>query len=105
MYLVNYLSLHAAQQLFIAAGRMRVGVGLIGPFDGDNDVFHTPGYEKFVQNLPFMSLTVYYNGIRQTLLDDYIVVESGGFGTGYDTVIFSVPLRPGDHLTADYVTL
>lgn len=103
MYLVNYLSLQTAQQLFIAADRFRTGVGLIGPKDGINVSFHTPGFEKFSQNLPFLSISLYFNGIRQALLDDYVVVESAGVGTGFDTIIMERPLRTGDHLLADYV--
>lgn len=105
MYLINYLSLQTAQQQFIAIGRYRTGVGLVGPKDGVNHTFTTPGLEKFTQNLPFLTISVYFNGVRQTWLDDYILVESGGAGTGFDTVIMSVALRSWDHLLADYVTI
>jgi hypothetical protein len=80
VYLINYLSLQTAQQLFIAVGRYRTGVGLQGPKDGVNHAFTTPGLEKFTQNLPFLTISVYFNGVRQTWLDDYILVESGGGG-------------------------
>lgn len=103
MYLINYLSLQTAQQLFIAVGRYRTGIGLVGPKDGLNLTFHTPGYEKFVHNLPFLTTSVYFNGVRQTFLDDYVVTESAGPGTGYDTVVMNVALKAGDHLLADYV--
>lgn len=103
MYLINYLSLQTAQQLFIAVGRYRTGIGLVGPKDGLNLTFHTPGYEKFVHNLPFLTPAVYFNGLRQTFLDDYVVVESAGPGTGYDTVVLNVAPMAGDHVLADYV--
>ena len=105
MYLVNYLSLQAAQQLFIAVGRYRTGQALIGPKTGLNYSFVTPGNEKFVHNLPFLTIHVYFNGVRQTFIDDYIVMESGGSGMGYDTVVMNVAPRIWDHLTVDYIVL
>ncbi len=103
MYLLNSLSLQLAQQLFINVGRFRAGITLVGPFDGSNTTFTTPGLEKFEHNLPFFDISLYYNGIRLALLDDYVVVESGGAGTGFDTVIVNMPPVLGDHLRADYV--
>ena len=103
MYLINALSLQVAQQLFIAVSRYRVAQSLVGPKNGINVIFTTPGLEKFTHNLPFLDINVYYNGVRQTLLDDYLVAESGGPGTGFDTVIMSIPPLSNDHLTADYI--
>lgn len=103
MYLINYLNLQTAQQLFIAVGRFRVGQGLIGVKDGINQTFTTPGLEKYVHNLPFLSIQLYLNGQRLALLDDYTVVESGGSGTGYDSVTLEVAPRSDEHLLADYV--
>jgi len=104
VYLVNQLSLQVAQQLFIAAGRFRVGQNLVGVKDGINVTFHTPGLEKFAHNLPFLDISVVFNGSRLALLDDYLVVESGGPGTGFDTIVLLVPPPlPNDHLFADYV--
>lgn len=103
MYLINFLNLQTAQQLFIAVGRYRTGQGLVGPKNGSNQTYTTPGLEKFVHNLPFLSIQVYYNGVRLTLLDDYTIAESGGSGTGYDTVILEVAPRANDKLLVDYV--
>jgi len=103
VYLINYLNLQTAQQLFIAVGRYRTGQGLIGLKDRVNATFKVPGTEKYVHNLPFLSIQVYFNGVRLVLLDDYMVIESGGAGTGYDTIVLGVPPRPNDHLTADYI--
>lgn len=105
MYLVNFLSLQTAQQLFIAVSRYRTEQGLVGTVDGVNQTFTTPSGEKFVNNLPFLSIDVYYNGLRLTLLDDYSLAESGGAGTGYDTVILALAPIVGDHLLADYIIL
>jgi hypothetical protein len=104
VYLINFLNLQTAQQLFIAVGRYRTGQGLIGVKDGVNTTFTTPGLEKFTHNLPFLSIQVYYNGVRQALLDDYSIAESGGAGTGYDTVVFlEIAPKAGDRLLVDYV--
>jgi hypothetical protein len=103
VYLVNYLSLQFAEQLFIAARRYRTGLSLVGPKTGSNFTFQVPWGEKYVHNLPFLTIAVYFNGVRQTLIDDYMVVESGGPGTGYDTVVMNVAPLYFDHLTADYV--
>lgn len=104
MYLLNQLSLQVAQQLFIAANRYRVGQNLVGPRDGVNVMFTTPGLEKFSHNLPFFDINIYFNGSRLALLDDYLVMESGGPGTGFDTVMLLVPPpRSDDHLLADYI--
>lgn len=103
MYLLNSLTLQVAQQLFIAIGRYRAGQGLVGVKDGVNVVFYTPGMEKFTHNLPFLDISVYYNGIRLALLVDYMVAESAGPGTGFDTVLLMVPPLPNDQLLADYV--
>jgi hypothetical protein len=103
VYLINYLNLQTAQQLFIAVGRFRTGQGLVGLKNGTNRTFSTPGLEKYVHNLPFLTMQVYLNGVRLAILDDYTVVESGGPGTGYDTIILEVSPRGNDHLLADYV--
>ncbi len=103
MYLINALSLQVAQQLFIAVNRYRAAQNLVGSKDGVNVVFHTPGLERFVHNLPFLDISVLYNGVRLALLDDYLVSESGGPGTGFDTVILLIPPLPSDHLFADYI--
>lgn len=103
MYLINFLNLQTAQQLFIAVGRYRTGQGLLGDKDGVNLVFTTPSSENFVHNLPFLSIQLYFNGQRLTLLDDYMVSESEGSGTGFDTITMMVAPKPGDHLTADYI--
>jgi hypothetical protein len=103
MYLLNYLSLQQAHQLFIAVGRYRTGQNLVGAKDGTNFTYTTPGLEKYVHNLPFLTIGVYLNGMRLALLDDYIVQESFGPGTGFDTVILNEAPLSDDHIIADYV--
>lgn len=105
MYHLNNLSLQLAQQLFIEAGRFRTGVQLVGFIDGSNQTYTTPGNEKFTQNLPFFTPAIYYNGQRLVLIDDYIVVESFGAGTGFDTIVMGFAPKPGDKIIADYIVV
>ena len=103
MDLVNYLSLQAADQRYVAAVRFRTGQQLTGPKDGVNVTYTVPVGDKFTHNLPFFSIKVFFNGVRLTLLDDYTIAESGGVGTGYDTVVLEVTPLPWDHLLEDYI--
>lgn len=105
MYLLNYLSLQLAESIFIAASRYRDAQNLVGPKNGFNFTFTTPGLEHYVQNLPFIAIHVYLNGMRLALLDDYVAVESLGPGTGYDTIILNEAPFSDDHLFADYVVI
>lgn len=105
MYLINGLSLQYAQQLFIEIGRFRTGVQLVGVIDGLNNIFITPGSEKFTHNLPFITPAVFYNGQRLVLLDDYTLTESFGVGTGFDTINLFFAPKLGDKIMADYITV
>lgn len=105
MYLVNFLSLQTASQLFLSSARFRTGLDLVGPKNGSNLVFTVPPGDKFTHNLPFLSIQVYFNGQRLKLIDDYVINESGGPGSGYDTIILEVAPRVADKLAADYVAL
>lgn len=79
-------------------------IGLIGTVNGINSTFTTPfGYFIYDNNYV---ITVYLNGVRQVFLDDYIIAENGGPGTGYNTIIFTNPPQsippPPDVIKADY---
>lgn len=73
---------------------VRVGVTLVGPLDGLNRVFRTtPDY--FIHDLAGSGKTieVWHNGrrllqtpTRDPGAGDYWVEESGGVGTGFDTI-------------------
>lgn len=78
----------------------RVGIGLIGAINGVNLVFTTP--EIFVRVVVADTIGVYYNGQRLVETDDYALSESGGIGTGYDTVTMLSAPKVGDKLKADY---
>lgn len=90
-----------------AEDKLRMGVFLLGTIDGVNTDFTTP--EKFVFNPGVTEIAVYFNGQRfyQGVTGDFTVSESGGLGTGYDTIHMVVAPRPTgsteDVLLADYV--
>jgi hypothetical protein len=83
----------------------KVQIDLIGTKDGSNLVFTTP--DNFVQQASGTKIKVYMNGQRlyEGATCDYTVSESGGAGTGYDTITLSADLAPlsFDNLFADYV--
>lgn len=72
---------------------------LIGTQNNINTTFTTP--TKFKHTSQFKEV-LFVNGLRQHIPEDYFVAESGGLGTGYDTIIFTVPPFPDDILTIDY---
>lgn len=79
-------------------------IQLIGNVDDSNTVFYIPS-GTFIQDSTY-KIIVYKNGVKQLYLDDYFIAESGGPGSGYNTVILSVPPTitplPVDVITADY---
>ena len=79
-------------------------IQLIGNVDDINTIFKIPDM-YFIYETNY-KIIVYKNGVKQVLSDDYFIAESGGPGTGYDTVILVVPPAtlpaPLDIITADY---
>jgi hypothetical protein len=94
--------------LQVSSGQLSVirkdDVQLSGTVNDVNTVFQILS-GKFIQDGTY-KIIVYKNGVKQVFTDDYFIAESGGPGTGYDTVIFVVPPAttpiPVDILTADY---
>lgn len=84
----------------VALADVRVGVPLGGAVNGANTVFTTP--EAF-RNSGGITISVYYNGQRIFETDDYILSESGGVGTGFNTITVLFTPRAGDRLDADYL--
>jgi hypothetical protein len=82
--------------------KLVVGVALIGLKDGINRIFTTP--DKFIHESGGKSIKVYYNGIVMDPLEDFIIEESNGIGTGFDTIILLRIKAPVvlDSLSADY---
>ena len=90
---------------------VRVGVGLVGPQNGSNRIFKTTP-DQFEHDISGNGHTieVFHNGRRliQTAtmnpsIGDYWVEESGGVGTGFDTInllTFAPVVRSG--LVANY---
>lgn len=82
------LSLSPSSQL------VRVGVELVGPKDGSNRVFRTtPDFFDHDLSGTGHTIEVFHNGRRLVQTDtphpglgDYFVEESGGVGTGFDTI-------------------
>lgn len=74
---------------------------LSGIQNGSNTIFTLPTTDKFIYNNDY-KLTLYLNGVRQAYTDNFLVAESGGPGTGYDTVIFVEAPIAGDELIVDY---
>lgn len=77
---------------------------LIGNINGSNRIFTLPNNDYFIQSSPY-KIIVYWNGVKQALNDDYFISESGGPGTGYNTVTMTIPPTSGDIITADYYTI
>ena len=77
----------------------RVGITLLGVINGVNLVYTTP--EVFV-NTGGDTIGVFWNGQRLVETEDYALSESGGIGTGYDTVTMLAAPKVGDKLKADY---
>jgi hypothetical protein len=72
---------------------------LIGTQNNVNITFTT--LTKFKHTSQFKEV-LFVNGLRQHIPEDYFVAESGGLGTGYDTIVFVAPPYPDDVLTIDY---
>lgn len=85
----------------VPASKFRFEVPLAGAIDGVNTAFTAP--EAWRHSPPNFAICVYYNGQRLLLVDDYTVLESGGPGTGYDTIVTVMAPRLGDKIWADYI--
>lgn len=84
----------------------RVGETLAGDIDNLNAAFTTA--VAFFHDPPFETAAVYLNGARLRGAGiDYTVSESGGLGTGFDTITTIEPpratLKATDSLTVDYI--
>lgn len=87
------------------ANDFREYVALSGLQDDSNLVFTIP--DKAKHDPPKLQLKVYRNGVLQNpgSLNDYVVTESGGPGTGFDTITFATGSAPlaWESLWASYV--
>lgn len=81
---------------------------LIGNINGINRIFTVPTPDKFIEGLLFNNefhLYLTHNGHEMKQNIDYIISESDGVGTGYDTIIFTSfsPIKNRSILEASYV--
>lgn len=87
----------------------RQNIDLEGDINGLNRIFTVPSPDKFI-NGTYQSNTfkiqVFHNGRALLETEDYLVSESGGVGTGYDTIIFVsfVPLS-NSKIFANYMII
>ena len=87
------------------SGRI-IGEDLSAQVDGLTNVFTTTN--KFIHQVGGDTISVYLNGVRQRfgVTNDYVVSESGGSGTGFDTLTLALVPRDGvskpDVLLVDY---
>lgn len=81
------------------------GLSLIGTQDGVNRIFTTPN--KFINGSisnNIFRISIRHNGRELVEGNDFITSESGGAGTGYDTVIFTNTLPDAESVVVvDYV--
>ena len=82
-------------------GRLLTGQVLLGSKDGVNTVFSTT--RLFLHSGDFDEL-VYLRGVRrfEGVGCDYVAAESGGIGTGFDTITFQKAPEANDNLLIDY---
>jgi hypothetical protein len=82
-------------------GRLLTGQELLGVKDGVNTVFSTP--RPFLRT-PEYREALYVRGRRwlEGVGCDYVAVESGGPGTGYDTIVLAVAPDAEDNMLIDY---
>ena len=84
----------------------RMDIPLLGTKNGINFTFTTP---EFFVHSSILTIAIYWNGRRLRIGRDYTVSESGGLGSGYDTISLTpwsggkafLP-RSGDELISDY---
>lgn len=90
----------------ITLAQLREYRDLGGAKDGVNLVYTLPDSDKAIHAAPGAQIKVYWNGQRLAVgaTCDFIVSESGGAGTGYDTVtLLTRPPKSTDVLYADYL--
>lgn len=105
--LCNVLSVPRARRIFVPAEDFRESVELAGTKNGINVIFTIPGGEKAVHTPPGLQVKLYRNGLRQALGVgcDYTVSESGGLGTGFDTVTVDPAPLGYEILLVDFVVI
>jgi hypothetical protein len=90
---------------------VRTGIALVGPKDGQNRVFRTtPDHFVHDPSVTGRDIEIWHNGRRLILTEvsnpstgDFVPSESGGVGTGFDTITLLTFAPVGKStLVADY---
>ena len=86
---------------------LKQNVPMIGDIDGSNRIFSIPAPDKFI-NGPYhgniFKIQVFHNGRELDEVIDYLISESGGAGSGYDTIILiSFTPRINSKMYCNYV--
>lgn len=120
---IDLLQFNAAQKAFLEAAGIVNGLSvtgaafpylfrddqpLIGIQNDLNRVYFVPPPDKFLVGTQsdgnFFFIFVTFNGLKQEENIDYVISESGGTGTGFDTVTFiNKSPKPNTLLRASYV--
>jgi hypothetical protein len=86
---------------------LKQNVPMIGIINGINRIFSIPIPDKFINGSfhgNIFKIQVFHNGRELDETIDYIVSESGGVGTGYDTIILiSFSPRANSKMYCNYV--
>lgn len=90
---------------FQLAAHLRQDEQLLGDIDGVNATFTLPNGDKAINQTTGAKILVKYNGqaLHEGGSNDFTVSESGGAGTGFDTVLLAFSPLPGDLISADYI--
>jgi len=78
----------------------RLSVIPVGAINSVNKLFTLP--------VPFSQVGVYLNGVRLLASSDYVAVETGALGTGFNAVLLTSAPDSGvvpDVVSCDYVTV
>lgn len=122
---IDLLQFNAAQKAFLESAGIVNGLGvtttpfpylfkedqpLIGIQDGSNREYFVPSPDKFLDGAQsdgnVFTIFVTFNGLKQEENIDYTIAQSGGAGTGYDTVNFiNKSPKPNTLLRASYVVV
>ena len=86
---------------------IKQNVPMIGNIDGTNRMFTIPSPDKFINGTflgNIFKIQVFHNGREIFESIDYLLAESGGLGTGYDTVVLiSFSPRANSQMYCNYV--
>jgi hypothetical protein len=86
---------------------LKQNIQMIGIVNGVNRIFSIPPPDKFINGAfsgNIFKIQVFHNGRELDETIDYLISESGGAGTGYDTIILvSFAPRANSKMYCDYV--